>query len=49
MSTLEMGFWSFPVLLLMVFLRAPIGLAMMLCGFAGWYVAMGGNATPLLA
>ncbi|MEM7520373.1 MAG: TRAP transporter large permease [Pseudomonadota bacterium] len=49
MSTLEMGFWSFPVLLLMVFLRAPIGLAMMLCGFAGWYMAMGGNATPLLA
>ncbi|MEW9918344.1 TRAP transporter large permease [Marimonas sp. MJW-29] len=49
MSSLELGFWSFPVLLLMVFLRAPIGLAMMLCGFAGWYIAMGGNPTPLLA
>ncbi|MEM6940692.1 MAG: TRAP transporter large permease [Pseudomonadota bacterium] len=48
MSNLELGFWSFPVLLLMVFLRAPIGLAMMLCGFGGWYLAMGGNATPLL-
>jgi tripartite ATP-independent transporter DctM subunit len=49
MSMLEMGFWSFPVLLLMVFLRAPIGLAMLLCGFGGWYFAMGGNPTPLLA
>ena len=49
MSNLELGFWSFPVLLVMVFLRAPIGLAMMLCGFGGWYMAMGGNPTPLLA
>jgi tripartite ATP-independent transporter DctM subunit len=49
MSMLEMGFWSFPVLLLMVFLRAPIGLAMLLCGFGGWYFAMGGNPTPLLS
>ncbi|HSG56408.1 MAG TPA: TRAP transporter large permease [Paracoccaceae bacterium] len=49
MSNLELGFWSFPVLLLMIFLRAPIGLAMLLCGFGGWYFAMGGNPTPLLA
>ncbi|XDA99125.1 TRAP transporter large permease [Sulfitobacter sp. LCG007] len=49
MSNLELGFWSFPVLLLMIFLRAPIGLAMLLCGFGGWYLAMGGNPTPLLA
>ncbi|UWR22845.1 TRAP transporter large permease [Sulfitobacter sp. S190] len=49
MSNLELGFWSFPVLLLMVFLRAPIGLAMLLCGFGGWFMAMGGNPTPLLA
>ncbi|WP_299673708.1 TRAP transporter large permease [uncultured Roseobacter sp.] len=48
MSNLELGFWSFPVLLLMVFLRAPIGLAMLLCGFAGWYFAMGGNPNVLL-
>ena len=48
MSNLELGFWSFPVLLIMVFLRAPIGLAMMLCGIGGWYFAMGGNPTPLL-
>lgn len=49
MSNLELGFWSFPVLLVMVFLRAPIGLAMLLCGFGGWFMAMGGNPAPLLA
>jgi tripartite ATP-independent transporter DctM subunit len=49
MTNLELGFWSFPVLLLMIFLRAPIGLAMLLCGFGGWYLAMGGNPTPLLS
>ncbi|MGC3938845.1 TRAP transporter large permease [Roseobacter sp. EG26] len=48
MSNLELGFMSFPILLLMVFLRAPIGLAMLLCGFAGWYFAMGGNPNVLL-
>jgi tripartite ATP-independent transporter DctM subunit len=41
---LELGFWSFPVLLLMIFLRAPIGLAMMLCGLGGLYLAMGGSS-----
>ena len=45
MSRLELGFWSFAVLLVMVFLRAPIGLAMLLCGFGGWYYAMNGNPT----
>ena len=49
MSRLELGFWSFLVLLGMVFLRAPIGLAMLLCGFGGWYYAMNGNPVPLLA
>jgi len=48
-TNLELGFWSFPILLVMIFLRAPIGLAMLLCGFGGWYMAMGGNPTPLLA
>ena len=43
MSMLELGFWSFPVLLVMIFLRAPIGLAMMLCGLGGLYFAMGGS------
>ena len=31
MSRLELGFWSFAVLLFFIFLRAPIGLAMLLC------------------
>jgi tripartite ATP-independent transporter DctM subunit len=39
---LELGFWSFPILLLMIFLRAPIGLAMLLCGIGGLFFAMGG-------
>ncbi|WP_370399264.1 TRAP transporter large permease [Sulfitobacter sp. JB4-11] len=49
MSNLELGFYSFPFLLLLIFMRAPIGMAMLLCGFGGWYWAMGGNPTPLLA
>lgn len=49
MSRLTLGFWSFAVLLGLIFARAPIGLAMLLCGFGGWYFAMNGNATPLLA
>ncbi|WP_299621391.1 TRAP transporter large permease [uncultured Tateyamaria sp.] len=49
MSRLELGFWSFPVLLGLIFIRAPIGLAMLLCGFGGWYFAMNGNPIPLLA
>ena len=49
MSRLELGFWSFPILLCLILTRAPIGLAMLLCGFGGWYFAMNGNPTPLLA
>ena len=48
MTRMELGLWSFPVLLLMIFLRAPIGLAMLLVGFGGWYYAMNGNPVPLL-
>ena len=40
---LELGFLSFPVLLVMIFMRAPIGLAMMLCGIGGLYFTMGGS------
>ncbi len=42
MSMLELGYLSFPILLVLIFLRAPIGLAMMLCGLGGLYLAMGG-------
>ena len=40
---LELGYLSFPILLVLIFLRAPIGLAMMLCGLGGLYLAMGGT------
>ncbi|WP_299750316.1 TRAP transporter large permease [uncultured Tateyamaria sp.] len=49
MTRLELGFWSFPVLLGLIFLRAPIGLAMFLMGLLGWIFAMNGNPTPILA
>lgn len=38
MSNLEIGLWSFPVLLVLIFLRQPIALAMLLTGFVGNYV-----------
>ncbi len=49
LSRLELGFWSFPVLLGLIFLRAPIGLTMFLIGLLGWIFAMNGNPTPILA
>ena len=48
MTSLELGLWSFPVLLALIFLRLPIGLAMLLVGFAGtWLVT--GSSVPILA
>ena len=48
MSNLEIGIWSFPVLLILIFFRLPIGLAMLLCGMVGtWLVT--GNWNPILA
>ncbi len=41
MSMIELGLWSFPILLAMIFLRAPIGLAMMVCGIGGMWLALG--------
>jgi C4-dicarboxylate transporter DctM subunit len=35
MSNVELGIWSFPVLLLLIFLRMPIGLAMLIVGVVG--------------
>jgi C4-dicarboxylate transporter, DctM subunit len=35
MSNVELGLWSFPVLLLLIFLRMPIGLAMLIVGVVG--------------
>lgn len=47
MSNLEIGIYSFPVMLLMIFLRVPIGLAMFSVGFAGFYFVMGSARLPL--
>jgi C4-dicarboxylate transporter, DctM subunit len=35
MSNVELGLWSFPVLLVLIFLRMPIGLAMLIVGVVG--------------
>ncbi|NBR88728.1 MAG: TRAP transporter large permease [Rhodobacteraceae bacterium] len=42
MTNFELGVWSFPVLLVMIFLRVPIGLAMFVVGLGGLYYATGG-------
>ena len=48
MSNLEIGILSFPVLLLLIFLRMPIGLAMLLCGLGGTLIITG-NPNVILA
>ena len=41
MSDLELGIASFPVLLLLILLRVPVGLAMLSVGLAGTYLVTG--------
>ncbi|WP_237155623.1 TRAP transporter large permease [Oryzibacter oryziterrae] len=41
MSGIEIGLWSFPVLLVLIFLRVPIGPAMFVCGIVGNYLITG--------
>ncbi len=41
MSDLELGIASFPLLLLLIFLRVPVGLAMLSVGLAGTYLVSG--------
>ena len=48
MSNLEIGLASFPALLVLIFLRVPIGLAMFLAGFVGLYM-INGNPNMALA
>ncbi|MCB1516292.1 MAG: TRAP transporter large permease [Hyphomicrobiaceae bacterium] len=48
MSNLELGLWSFPVLLVIIFLRIPIGVAMLVVGVAGNILVLG-KPTPILA
>ncbi|MBX3572466.1 MAG: TRAP transporter large permease [Mesorhizobium sp.] len=48
MSALEIGLWSFPVLLALIFLRMPIGLAMLICGLGGSWI-LSGSTIPIMA
>ncbi|MBC00236.1 MAG: C4-dicarboxylate ABC transporter permease [Rhodobacteraceae bacterium] len=48
MTSLEYGLWSIPVLLLLIFLRMPIGLAMFVIGVAGTSLVTG-STVPALA
>ena len=41
MTNLEIGIVSFPALLLLIFLRMPIGLAMFITGYVGYWVVTG--------
>ena len=43
MTALEIGIYSFPVLMLLIFLRVPIGLAMFLVGLGGLVMVTGGT------
>ncbi|WP_137109249.1 TRAP transporter large permease [Rhodobacter sp. SY28-1] len=47
MTPFEIGLLAFPVLLGMIFLRAPIGLAMLVCGVAGMWIMTGSPNTVL--
>jgi len=47
-SSLEYGLWSIPVLLLLIFLRLPIGLVMLMVGVAGTTLVTG-STVPILA
>lgn len=44
MTSLEIGLVAFPVLLTLIFLRAPIGLAMLLVGLGGMFLVTGSTA-----
>ncbi len=45
MTNIELAIWSLPVLLILVFLRAPIALAMIAVGVGGTYLVIG---TPMM-
>lgn len=48
MTSIEIGLWSFPVLILLIFMRVPIGAAMLACGVVGTYLVLG-RWTPILS
>lgn len=47
MSNLEIGIYAFPVLLVLIFLRIPIGLAMMGVGIGGTWFVIGSPAMTM--
>ncbi|MDO5705691.1 MAG: TRAP transporter large permease [Paracoccus sp. (in: a-proteobacteria)] len=47
MTNFELGLWSLPALLVLILLRAPVGLAMFLCGAGGLWLATGSPAMML--
>uniref|UniRef100_UPI002FC632C5 TRAP transporter large permease n=1 Tax=Hydrogenophaga sp. TaxID=1904254 RepID=UPI002FC632C5 len=47
MSTVELALWSFPILLLLIFIRVPIGLSMLVCGLVGAWMVYG-SVDPIL-
>ena len=47
MSNLEIGMLSFPALLVLIFIRVPIGLAMFLTGLVGLFLVTGSTNLPL--
>ena len=48
MSNVELGIWAFPVILALIFLRIPIGLAMLVVGIGGSYMITG-SFNPVMA
>jgi C4-dicarboxylate transporter DctM subunit len=48
LSNIELALWSVPILLLVIFLRIPIGLAMLSVGLGGLYLVFG-SWTPILS
>ena len=46
MTNFDLALWSFPVLVVLIFLRASIGLAMIGVGVAGTYMVIGSTAIP---
>ena len=48
MSSFELALWSFPILIGLIFLRVPIGLAMLACGIAGTWIIFG-NPNAILS
>lgn len=49
MSGIAVGCWVFVLLMGLLVLRVPIGIAMFTMGAAGYVYLTGGDATPLLS